>query len=132
MGWCALGNEPLAKGLTSSARNDNGTFVKGHQSPGPGNPINAKVQKLRQALIESVGTEDMQEIIKALITNAKAGDVQATKELFDRVLGKPMQAIEMSGPEGGPVRTHSLDFALLTVTELETLRTLHLKAIKSE
>lgn len=37
------------------------------------------------------------------------GDVrvrlEATKYLIDRTLGRPAQAVEMSGPHGAPVRT---------------------------
>ena len=31
--------------------------------------------------------------------------LEASKYLIDRALGKPFQAVEMSGPQGAPVRT---------------------------
>lgn len=74
----------------------NGRFVKGNPG-GPGNPNFKKVQKLRAALVKAVSAESIARIAKKLITLAESGDVAATKELFDRVLGKSTQPIELNG-----------------------------------
>jgi ferritin-like protein len=46
-------------------------------------------------LLEAISVEDMQAIVKQLITKAKNGDIPAIKELFDRALGKPHQTHEV-------------------------------------
>ena len=50
--------------------------------------------------------EDMKklrEIARTHIEKAAAGDMQAIKELADRLDGKPAQALEHSGPDGEPI-----------------------------
>ena len=50
--------------------------------------------------------EDMKklrEIARTHIEKAAAGDMQAIKELADRLGGKPAQALEHSGPDGEPI-----------------------------
>jgi len=52
--------------------------------------------------------EDMKklrEIARAHISRCEAGDMQAIKELADRLDGKPMQLLEQSGPDGRPQLT---------------------------
>src|SRR5262249_18442892 len=52
--------------------------------------------------------EDMKklrEIARAHISRCEAGDMQAIKELADRLDGKPMQLLEHSGPDGRPQLT---------------------------
>jgi hypothetical protein len=46
----------------------------------------------------------LREIADVLIEKAAAGDLQAMKELFDRLDGKPAQAlVEHSGPDDEPI-----------------------------
>lgn len=47
----------------------------------------------------------MSELADKLVTLAMSGDLGALKELGDRLEGKPAQAVEMTGAEGGPVQT---------------------------
>lgn len=42
-------------------------------------------------------------IAEALVDKAASGDVQAIKEVADRLDGKAVQATEISGPEGGEI-----------------------------
>lgn len=105
-------------------------FKKGNPG-GPGNPYVQKQALLRKALIEAVGTDDMQDIIKSLIANAKAGDVMSAKEVFDRVIGKATQPLEITGKDGEPISTRSIDLTVLTVTELEMLLKLQQKIERS-
>jgi hypothetical protein len=52
----------------------------------------------------------------------RAGDeTTAAKEIGDRLDGKPMQAIETSGPEGGPI--YVISDKPMTEAEWETTRT---------
>jgi len=68
-----------------------GRFVKGCRG-GPGNPLGGKTAKLRAALVRAVKPGDIRGIARVLIEQATAGDVRATAELFNRVLGKPLEA----------------------------------------
>ena len=45
----------------------------------------------------------LREIARTHIEKAAAGDMQAIKELADRLDGKPAQALEHSGPDGEPI-----------------------------
>lgn len=74
-----------------SGRDAKGKFVKGNPG-GPGNPLAARVSKLRFALVNAVTVEDIEEVVSALVRQAKDGDVAATKELLSRVLGRPLEA----------------------------------------
>ena len=89
-----------AKGHKGSEdRTADGRFVKGHKSPGPGNPHAQQVNRLRSALMSAVTPDDMKAVIAALIRKARTGDVPACKELFDRVIGKPKDVPEDKAPD---------------------------------
>ena len=72
-----------------------GRFAPGNPG-GPGNPHAGRIAKLRSALLEAVTAEDVREVVAALVTEAKAGNVQAMREFFNRLFGKPeaIDAIE--------------------------------------
>ena len=72
------------------SRNADGTFAKGNKG-GPGNPYARKVALIRNQIIEAVSEDDLREIIQALIKKAKSGDIQATKEILTRLIGKPLE-----------------------------------------
>ena len=44
-------------------------------------------------------------IANKLVKLAAEGDTMAIKEVFDRTEGKARQAMELSGPDGGPMET---------------------------
>jgi hypothetical protein len=46
-----------------------------------------------------------------LIDKASAGDVQAIREIGDRLDGKPAQAVEHSGEGGGPLQVSVVRFS---------------------
>lgn len=94
-------------------RDERGRFTTGNRL-GRGNPHAAKVARLRSALLESVSEEDVRAVVEALLREAKAGNVQAVKELLERTLGRPealdvlerVEALEEllaenAGPPGG-------------------------------
>jgi len=83
--------DPCLKG-----RNGKGRFVKGYAG-GPGNPHSKAVNSFRAAILEATTREDMLEIWAVLIENAKAGDLRAIREVFDRVIGKPKESVEIVG-----------------------------------
>ncbi len=74
-----------------------------------GNPHAQHVGKLRSALLEAATAEDMGAIARKLVESAKAGNVQAVKELLDRLVGKPAQAIHMVSEAATTVRVVLLD-----------------------
>lgn len=53
--------------------------------------------------------------------------VVSAEKLTDRVVGKPRQSVEHSGPDGGPIQT-DLDLSGLSAQELRALRALLDKA----
>jgi len=72
-------------------RGPNGRFLPGNPG-GPGNPYAARVGELRAALLNAVTPADLAAIAKTLVVAAKGGDVAAAKVLFERVLGRPLEA----------------------------------------
>jgi hypothetical protein len=92
--------------------------VQGFQ---PGNKMALGVGKgpqhrrpITQQLIASLHEVDegtskarVRRMVDKLIDLAIEGDVTAIKEVIDRVEGKAVQAVQMSGPGGGPVVTIS-------------------------
>jgi hypothetical protein len=53
----------------------------------------------------------LRSVAKALIDKATTGDVQAIREIGDRLDGKPAQAIEHSGGDGGPLQISIVRFS---------------------
>lgn len=71
----------------------NGRAGRGRFAPGnklaKGNPHARRVARLRSALLKAVSPADLREVITALLTAAKGGDVSAARELLQRLLGPP-------------------------------------------
>ena len=80
-----------------------GRFVKGWKG-GPGNPYIRDVARCRAEVFAAIKQGDIQEIAKKLIEKAKAGDMQAAREVLDRGAGRP-----------------DTFAALLEVTEMKTM-----------
>ncbi len=53
--------------------------------------------EIRAALYGAVTPAGVSAVIAKVIELARAGDMAATKELFDRLLGKPKQTMEVEG-----------------------------------
>lgn len=76
-----------------------------------GNQNAAKSRLFEQAFIRAIKQRDLKEgdgetlrkIADKLIDLALEGNVPSFKEMRDTVDGKPVQALEHSGPDGGPV-----------------------------
>lgn len=80
-------------------RGPGGRFARGNKG-GPGNPHAQHVAKLRSALFEAVTPEDIRDVISALVTQARAGDVASIKELLQRLLGPPVDIDILDRIEG--------------------------------
>lgn len=74
-----------------NGRERNGQFSKGNPG-GPGNPQARRVAQLRKAMLDAVTPEDFATIVANLVKLAKAGDLAAVKELFNRTLGTAVPA----------------------------------------
>ena len=80
----------------SEGREKNGYFAKGNKiAVGNKGNVNEKARDLKKALVKAVSEKDITAIGKKLIQKAKAGDVAATKELFDRLWGKALQEVDL-------------------------------------
>lgn len=62
-------------------------FSKGGKG-GPGNPCSKQVNRFRIAIINAVTADDVRDIIKELVRQAKGGYLPAIKELLNRLIGK--------------------------------------------
>jgi hypothetical protein len=87
-------NEPGPNG-----RSPDGRFALGNQAA-TGNPINRRMKELRRALLDSTSPEDVKAVGQTLWELATGGDVQAARVWLEFVIGKPPQALEVSGPDG--------------------------------
>ena len=76
---------------TNGKRKTHGQFGTGNTF-GKGNPHAAKVAQLRSALIEHITPEDLKEIVTALLTQAKAGDIASCKLLLSYLIGATPKA----------------------------------------
>src|SRR4051812_10707506 len=71
-----------------NGRGANGKFGPGNRCA-KGNPFAKRVALLRTALFNAVSPTDLHDVLTALLTQAKGGDVPSIKELLQRVLGPP-------------------------------------------
>ena len=77
----------------SNGRGERGRFARGNAG-GPGNPHAKRVARLRAALLKAVKPADLRDVVCALLSAAKAGDVPAARELTQRLLG-PADALDV-------------------------------------
>ena len=76
-------------------------------------------------LLEELGGEGIREVIKALHTQAKKGNVKAIQELLDRYYGKSQQSIDLSTK--GESLNKKVDLSKLTEEELREYAALQSK-----
>jgi hypothetical protein len=84
---------------STNGRSYDGRFAPGNQIS-QGNLGNKRMKELRRALLDSATPEAVREVGEALQEMARGGDVAAAKVWLDHVIGKPVQAVELSGPDG--------------------------------
>jgi hypothetical protein len=72
-------------------RTEGGRFALGNKG-GPGNPYAARVGRWRAIMTEAVTDDDMRAVVAALVAAAKRGESWAVREVFDRTVGKPVEA----------------------------------------
>ena len=61
-------------------------------------------EALRRAVLKRVeGQQNLDRLAGVVVASALDGDMQAAKEIGDRLDGKPAQAVEHTGEGGGPL-----------------------------
>lgn len=101
---------------------------RGGARPGAGRPKGAKDPATRQAgaTLSELARAHTDDALKTLADVAKNGSsesarVAAATALLDRGYGRPPQAVEISGTNGGPVQT--MDLSKMTPEQLAALET---------
>lgn len=89
--------------------------------PLPALPRGKHLADLKRAMAEAVNPEDIFLVMRTLIEKCKLGDVNAIKLLFDRVLGKVPQSVEMTKED---IKTVRVGFQQLSDEELSNLTNL--------
>jgi hypothetical protein len=72
--------------------------------------------------LRDVAYQTLEQVARGIITAPAKDRVAAARELLDRVEGKAVQAIEMSGPDGQPIETRTEKLRRVSPEGLEQLR----------
>lgn len=64
---------------------------------------NRPIAEVLQRVLLANDSEKLRKFAESLVDRAIAKDTAAAKEILDRIDGKVLQAIEHSGPDGGPI-----------------------------
>ena len=98
---------------------------RGGKRPGAGRPKGSrnKLTTERKATLRELVDDHVEGAVAALVqvyqTGSDAAKVAAATAILDRRFGKPSQAVELSGPGGGPVLT--LDPSRMSTAALHEL-----------
>ena len=87
-----------------------GTGTRPHIVPGPGRGHTSPAGDARRER-DAKWAEEMRQLYYEVATNPREttqNKLTAADKLLDRIEGKPKQATEISGPDGGPIQTESL------------------------
>ena len=66
-----------------------------------GRPKKRLLDDALEDLLASNDAEVARDVAAALVKRARKGDVRAIQLIAERTQGKPMRAVEISGPDGG-------------------------------
>jgi hypothetical protein len=109
------------------SRPDSDRFGSPEWSSRAGGSPRLRAQRLQDALGAAVD-EQQPEIVARLVTLAVEGDVRALVYVFDRIIGRPRQALEHTGADGAAIEVKDagdkLDMRKLTDDELTQLERL--------
>ena len=74
------------------SRDSSGRFMAGNSyARGHGNPHAARVNELRKSILATVSPGDVADVMRALLVEARSGNVLACREILDRTVGKPLE-----------------------------------------
>lgn len=85
-----------------NGRDDKGRFRPGNAAS-VGHKGPRKMVELRQAILDATTPETLGLVSQKLAVLALEGDVSAARLLFEYCAGRPVQGVEISGPEGEPL-----------------------------
>jgi len=80
--------------IENNGKAANGKFTKGNKF-GKGQKKGNNIRSVSMLIKALVTDEDVVAIVKVLVDKAKGGDLKAIAELFDRLIGKAKQGIEL-------------------------------------
>jgi hypothetical protein len=103
-------------GRSLAIRDERGRLMPGSRL-GAGNLGQHHRGELRRALITAKTPENIRQVGDKLVEEALGGNVYAAKVWLDHVLGRPLQALEISGPDRGPVPWQMFQLILTAVRE---------------
>jgi hypothetical protein len=83
--------------------------------------------KVAAALDERFTQDGQDRLVDALVLGVEAGDATCIKLACEYRWGKPVTQLELSGPDGEPLRS-ALDLSRLSDAELATMQQLTAKA----
>lgn len=87
---------------STSDRLSNGWFAKGNKIS-IGNVAHQKMHALRTAALKAETPERVAAVLDAMHQEALNGDSAAAKVYLDHTVGRPAQAVQISGPDGAPL-----------------------------
>jgi hypothetical protein len=88
--------------VSSNGRDDRGRFSPGNTF-GKGNPTARRMAELRSAFLDCVDAETMREVVESLGELVRSGDTAAIRIVLEYTMGKPPQALEITGKDGEPL-----------------------------
>ena len=77
-------------------------FARGNKH-GRGNPTAIRMHEGRMQFLDAIHAGTLAALARKLQVSALEGDLEATKLLLGYALGRPQQAVELSGPDGTPL-----------------------------
>ncbi len=98
-------------------RREHGYFGRGNKAAA-GNGNARRMQEYRRMFLDAIHPETIPTLARRLQAEALQGDKDAMKLLFDYVMGKPSQAVELTGADGSPL---GVNFAAVTTIVLDAL-----------
>jgi hypothetical protein len=91
--------DPSANGVPRGRDPVTGYFRKGNNYS-RGNAGARRMHELRQAVLDAVNVDQVKNVINKLAELAGNGDVAAARVFLEHCIGKPVQALQLSGPDG--------------------------------
>jgi hypothetical protein len=85
-------------------RDAKGRFVKGQSGNPAGRGKAATAKEYMEVIAGCVSAADVREIVERAKRDAKRGNDRARRWLFDYLIGKPVERVEMSGADGAAIR----------------------------
>ena len=92
-------------------------FAAGNKH-GRGNPTAIRMHEGRMQFLDAIHEGTLAALAKKLQVAALEGDMDATRLLLSYALGRPQQAVEVSGPDGSPL---GLNVGTITTVILNAL-----------